>query len=126
MPPADDMKESTAGSAWTIAARARWRGTIASNEVPSAASVLIEIRPVSSVGKSPFGTARKSQTVPTVIAASHAPAVPDNQAGWSRRGAGPRKPRSEARRAAVPTSCEERTSTSIGVGSATRRREMDH
>ena len=68
------MKDSTFGSCATIAISAFWCGTIASKEVPSAASVMTESRPVSSIGKSPFGTSLKSQTVPTVIASAIASA----------------------------------------------------
>jgi hypothetical protein len=68
------MNDSTLGSCATIAASSRWCGTIASKEVPSADSVITEMRPVSSVGKSPFGLAERHR-VPTVIASAIASAI---------------------------------------------------
>ena len=60
----DDMNDSTSGFRATIAATAFWCSTIASNEVPCAASVVATIRPWSSLGMNPFGTSRKRTTVP--------------------------------------------------------------
>ena len=64
-PPAEDMKSSTLGSWATIAATACWWVTMASNEVPSAVSVVTWSWLVSSLGMKPLGTRRNSATVPS-------------------------------------------------------------
>lgn len=51
---------STAGCEVAISATLRCARTIASQLVPSAGSVLTTSRPVSSLGRKPFGTARQS------------------------------------------------------------------
>ncbi len=53
--PIDDVTERTSGSSASAAATSCWRCTSASNDTPSAASVVASSCPVSSVGKSPFG-----------------------------------------------------------------------
>ena len=58
-----DMKPSTFGSPLTTSAAAFWCWTMASNEMPCAASVGAKICPVSLLGMKPFGTIMKSQIV---------------------------------------------------------------
>ena len=48
---------------------------MASYDVPSAASVVATIRPVSSLGMKPFGTPMKSTAVPSRTAAENASAA---------------------------------------------------
>ncbi len=67
-----DMKPSTLGSAWTTAAAAFWCSTIASKEIPCAASVGEKIWPMSLLGMKPFGTIRKSRIVARRMAAEKA------------------------------------------------------
>jgi hypothetical protein len=67
--PTDDVTERTSGSRATIAATSCWDRNRASNDAPSAASVIARSCPVSSVGKSPLGIAQKSQPVAIRITA---------------------------------------------------------
>jgi hypothetical protein len=69
------MFESTAsmcGFFRTIAATRFWYSTIPSNDVPCAASVEARMRPVSSDGRKPLGTARKRKTVAISVASEKA------------------------------------------------------
>ncbi len=63
--PVLDMKASTFGSCFTIAARACWCFTMSSNEIPCAASVKPKIWPVSWLGMNPLGIIESSAMVAT-------------------------------------------------------------
>ena len=58
-----DMKDSTFGSCRRTDAAACWCCTIELNETPSCASVPPMMRPVSSLGKKPFGILTKRTSV---------------------------------------------------------------
>ena len=53
------MNASTLGSRATMAAAARWCSTIDAKEMSCGASTKPMIRPVSSLGRNPFGIATK-------------------------------------------------------------------
>ena len=62
-PPMFAMTETTSGSCLTISASRRERSTMASKETSSGPSVAARIRPLSSLGKKPFGMSRNRTKV---------------------------------------------------------------
>ena len=59
---------ATAGSASSTSTTARWRSAMAAKEISGPAMVTPSIRPVSWVGKKPFGTTVYSQMVRPMVA----------------------------------------------------------
>jgi hypothetical protein len=63
--PTLDMKDSTRGSAATMAAACCCIATMAGKDTPSGPSVCTKMRPASSLGRKPLGMALNMSTVPT-------------------------------------------------------------
>ena len=68
-PPADEVKVATSGSAWITAATAFWCLTMASNDMPCAASVVPKSMPMSCEGMNPLGMRANRTPVRTVTVA---------------------------------------------------------